>query len=327
MKALFFEKSGLNNLKFGNMKEPEIGAHDVLIRVKMTGVNPIDYFVVEGIPVEPLPHIPGAEIYGEIVKVGEHAKSVKPGDKVVVYNRVFDGECDFCLAGMEMLCRNGGIISVITNGGFSEYFAVPEKNVFKVNLPDEVAASLPVAALTSYHALKEANVKPTDVVVVFGASGNTGQFALQLARKMGAITIAVSRKQWVKDFADYVIDYENAENKIKDLTGGKLADVVINSVGTSVWDLSLKVLGVNGRLVFFGGLTGFEGKINISELYGKHQKLIGTTGGSRKEMAELISLCKDCKVKVSKVYNLEDGKEALASIMKNRDGRSMIKIS
>ena len=59
-----------------------------------------------------------------------------------------------CLQGMEMLCRNGGIISVMTNGGYSEYFAVPEQNLVKVDgIQDEVAASLPVAALTAYQIL------------------------------------------------------------------------------------------------------------------------------------------------------------------------------
>ena len=66
MKALVFEKPGLENLKVQNVSEPALGAHDVLIRVKMAGVNPIDYFVVNFIPVKPMPHIPGAEIYGEL---------------------------------------------------------------------------------------------------------------------------------------------------------------------------------------------------------------------------------------------------------------------
>lgn len=328
MKALIFEKSGIENLKLENVNEPQLGPHDVMLRVRIAGVNPIDYFVVNFLPVKPLPHIPGAEIYGEVTKVGDHVKNVNIGDKVVVYNRIFDGKCDMCLQGMEMLCRNGGIISLITNGGYSEYFAVNEQNVVKVNdINDELAASLPVAALTAYHAL---NIVPlfNKTVVIFGASGNTGQFAVQLAKMMGAYVIAVSSKNWVKEFgADEVVNYDNLEEKVKDLTNGKMADIVINSVGTSVWDKSLSVLGLNGKLIFFGGITGGNVNIDLNSIYGRHASLIGTTGGNRKELVELVNLAKKLKVKTWKVMRLEEGKEALKALFdKNRDGRILLKI-
>ncbi|AWR98678.1 alcohol dehydrogenase catalytic domain-containing protein [Metallosphaera hakonensis] len=325
MKALVFEKNGLDNLKVSEIPTPELGPHDVLVRVKLAGVNPIDYFVVQFIQAKPMPHIPGAEVYGEVEKVGEHVKSFTKGDKVVVYNRVFDGSCDMCLSGREMLCRNGGIMSVVTQGGFAEYMAVPEKNLVKVDLPPELSASLPVSALTSYHALKEVEVKPLDYVVVFGASGNTGMFAVQLAKKMGARVIAVSSKGWVKEMADHLVTYDTAQEKIKEITKGRMADVVINSVGQSIWDLSLKTLGVGGRLVFFGGLTGSQANIDISSLYSLHQKLVGTTGGTRKELTELTELCADCKVKVWKTFSLEEGREALEAVSKGKDGRIFIR--
>jgi NADPH:quinone reductase-like Zn-dependent oxidoreductase len=118
-----------------------------------------------------------------------------------------------CLNHSEMLCRNGGplnanIIGLITNGGFAEYIAVPEKNTFKI--PDdmqwELAASIPTTTLTPYHALKQAALKIDDFLVIFGASGNTGMMATQLGKKMGAKVIAVSKDNWIKDFgADYII--------------------------------------------------------------------------------------------------------------------------
>ena len=231
MKALVFDRSGLDNLRVADVQVPELGPHDVLVRVKLAGVNPIDYFVVQSLPVKPMPHIPGAEVYGEVAKVGSHVKGIEVGASVVVYNRVFDGSCDMCLEGREMLCRNGGIMSVVTNGGFAEYMIAPEKNLIMVDLPPEIAASLPVSALTSYHALREAGVKPMDYVVVFGASGNTGQFAAQLAKKMGARVIAVSSKAWVREFADHVVNYGEAQEKVKELTGGRMADVVIKKNG------------------------------------------------------------------------------------------------
>ncbi|TRM85933.1 alcohol dehydrogenase, partial [Sulfolobus sp. A20-N-G8] len=85
MKALVFDKSGLDNLKVRELETPQLGPHDVLIRVVESGVNPIDYFVVNYIPVKPMPHIPGAEIAGTVERVGDHVKGLNPGDKVVVY--------------------------------------------------------------------------------------------------------------------------------------------------------------------------------------------------------------------------------------------------
>ena len=99
-----------------------------------------------------------------------------------------------CLKGLDMICRNGGLIGAITNGGFAEYISVPEKNVFKVpdDLSWELAASLPVTSLTPYHTLNEASLKLNEYLVVFGASGSTGMIAVQLGKKREAKVIAVS---------------------------------------------------------------------------------------------------------------------------------------
>jgi len=169
MKALAFDKSGIQNLKFVDYPDPEIKSNEVLIRVRMAGVNPIDYYTVEKLKVKPIPHIPGVEFSGEVVKVGEQVSSVNVGDRVTVYGKIFDGTCDMCMAGYETVCRNGGRIGVDTNGGWAEYIAVEEKYVFK--LPKEysweLGSSLSLPALTAYHALKEAELKPFSVFNYF----------------------------------------------------------------------------------------------------------------------------------------------------------------
>jgi D-arabinose 1-dehydrogenase-like Zn-dependent alcohol dehydrogenase len=152
------------------VEQPTITDHDVLIKVRTAGVNPIDHFTVanamgvkpsvsSAAGVKPIPHIPGAEVTGIIENVGKNVTALKDGDNVVLYNRLFDGTCDMCLNEYEMLCRNGGIIGVNTNGGFADYIAASEKNVFKI--PDsvqfDVVASLATTTLTPYHALKEGN--------------------------------------------------------------------------------------------------------------------------------------------------------------------------
>jgi NADPH:quinone reductase-like Zn-dependent oxidoreductase len=338
MRAAIFERPGIENLKVvDNAERPKIGDHDVLIQVKVAGVNPIDYFVVSGsLPkLDPIPHIPGAESSGTVKEVGSHVNEdrIKKGNRVVVHNKVFDGTCDMCLNGLDMLCRNGGLIGAITNGGFAEYISVQEKNVFKIpdNLDWNLAASLPVTSLTPYHALKEAALKINEHVLVFGASGNTGMIAVQIGKKMGAKVIAVSKDRWIKsEFgANYIIsDYDKVAEQVKEITQGKMADVVLNSLGIGTWDSSFASVGINGRWVAFGGLTGADVKLNVQSLYSKQIKLIGSTGGTRKEMQELIDISPELKVRVWKKFDLENAKEALQSLFaKERDGRILLNIS
>ena len=320
MKAVIFEKPGLENLKVKlDIEEPKITDHDVLIKVKMAGVNPIDHFAISGArEIKPIPHIPGAESAGEVEKTGKHVTSLKQGDRVVVYGRVFDGTCDMCLNGYEMLCRSGGIIGVMTNGGFAEYIAVPEKNVFKIpnDIEWELAASLPVTTITPYHALKEATLKVNESLLIFGASGNTGAMAIQFGKKMGAKVIAVSKDEWVKNFgADYVIDdYDKVTEKVNELTQGKMVDVVLNSLGVGTWDSSFASVGVNGRLVTFGGLTGADVKLNVQSLYSNQVKLVGSTGGTRNDLREIIEMSKELKIRVWKKFKLDEVKEALQGL-------------
>ena len=204
MRAAVFERQGLDNLNTKkDVPQPPITDHDVLIKVRVAGVNPIDYSTVSDMPgVKPLPHIPGVEVTGIIEKVGSHVATLKEGDKVVVFNVIFDGTCDMCLNGCEMLCRNAGILGVITNGGFADCISASERNVFKIpyDLNWDVAASLTTTTKTPYHALRDPSLKLNEFLVIFGASGNTGMMAIQFGKKMGARVIAVSKDNWVDRF-------------------------------------------------------------------------------------------------------------------------------
>ena len=124
--------------------------------------------------------------------------------------------------------------------------------------------------------------------------------AVQLGKKMGAKVIAVSKDNWIKtDFgADYIIsDYDKVVEQVKEITQGKMADVVLNSLGVGTWDSSFASVGINGRLVTFGGLTGADVKLNVQSLYSKQIKLIGSTGGTRKEYKNLLIIIQGIKSK------------------------------
>jgi NADPH:quinone reductase-like Zn-dependent oxidoreductase len=336
MRAAVFDKPGIENLKvMDNVEKPKLANPDnVLIKVKVAGLNPIDNVVVSGsIPsVRPIPHIPGAEVSGIVDEIGSEVSRLKKGDRVVIHNKVFDGICDMCLSGLDMICRNGGLISVITNGGFAEYIVVPQRNVFKI--PDDMdwdlAASLPVTVLTPFHALNEARMKINEFLLVFGATGNTGMIATQLGKRMGARVIAVSKEEWVRDFgADYIIrDYDRIVEQVREITSGKMADVVLNSLGVKTWDSSFESTGINGRLVSFGGLTGADVKLNIQSLYSRQIKLIGSTGGTRKELRDIIDNHDKLQLKKWKRFDLDNVQEALHALFsKERNGRIFLDIS
>jgi NADPH:quinone reductase-like Zn-dependent oxidoreductase len=191
---------------------------------------------------------------------------------------------------------------------------------------------LPVTSLTPYHALNEASLRINESLLVFGASGSTGMMAVQLGKKMGAKVIAVSKDNWIKtEFgADYIVsDYDRITENIKEITDGKMADVVLNSLGIGTWENSFASVGINGRWVAFGGLTGADVKLNVQALYSKQIKLIGSTGGTRKELQELVNTSsKQLKVRVWKKFKLEDIKEALQALFaKERDGRILLDVA
>lgn len=364
MRAAIFEKQGFENLKIkDDVQNPEVLDHDVLIKVISAGVNPIDYYVISGyrkiqqqkekkiqlkqqapptseLPVKPLPHIPGAEFAGIVQKIGSHVRTVKKGDRVTIYNRVFDNTCDMCINGNEMLCRTGGIISVVNNGGFSEYVSIPERNVFKIpdNIGWNMSVSLPVSGLTAFHALKEAQLKINNSLLIFGASGNTGMIAVQLAKRMGSRVIAVSTKKWIKEEygADYLItDYNRVIDKVKEITNGKMADIVINSLGKDTWKDSFSSIGINGRWISFGTMTGSNVELNLQELYSKQIKLIGSNGGNREDFRELIEFVSysntsddPLKIKVWRRFNLENIEQAFKALIdKTREGRVLLDIN
>ncbi|MGB9168040.1 MAG: alcohol dehydrogenase catalytic domain-containing protein [Nitrososphaeraceae archaeon] len=338
MKTIIFEKPGLENIKDMEVPIPKINENEVLIKVKRVGINPIDYFTITGfyglfsekrIFPNPMPHIPGMEFSGEVEKVGSKVSEVNVNDHVIVYNRTFDSECDQCISGREMLCRKGSLIGVTTNGGLSEYVSLRKENVIRIpkNLDWNLASSLSVSALTAYHALNLSSITENDTLLVYGASGSTGMFAIQFGKLKKAKVIAVSKKSWLKELgADFSIsDYDKVPEITSNLTSGKMADVVINSLGKQTWESSLNCLNFNGRLVIFGILTGNIVQFDLQPIYLKQIQIIGSNGGTILELKNIIKSSNRLKVRVWKVFSLEQTGDAFKSLFDTcRDGRIMI---
>ncbi len=323
MKAAVTHKPmGKESLRIEDVKDEAPGDGEVRVKMEAAGMNPIDYMTIAGkvlYNLAPIPHIPGAEALGTAQNDG---KWIKKGDRVLVYPRLHCGRCHMCLSGREYLCSSGGLWGVASNGGYREFFNVPEQNLAPVpeGLSSEVAVSLPVGGLTAYHALMRAGASHEKRILIYGASGNTGIFATQLASLLGLQVHAVSRKAWI---SDYGADKIYAPGEVpEDLA----ADIVLNSIGQKFWKESMDHLAPGGSLVTFGVQTGREAEVDIGQIYTGERSIIGSTGGSMKELVDLMDLVsrKGLKVRVSRKFRLSEIQEALKHYEEIRDGRIVL---
>ena len=313
---------GKENLKLVDIPKPAPGEGKVLVKITHAGVNPIDYGVIHGRIVynlTPIPHIPGSEAIGEVETDG---KLFRKGDRVMIYNRVFDGTCKMCRSHMEHLCSNGGILGVVTQGVYTEYISISEKNLFHIpeSMSDEVAVSLPIGALTSYRALMRAGAKPGQSILIYGASGNTGIFASQLASLMGLEVYGVYRKGWIKDYG-CIEGFKTGE-----VPEDFKADIVMNSIGASYWQEAVSHLATAGKLVSFGVQTGKDTALDIAKLYTSEMSIIGSTGGSLKDMTNLLRITENHELKapVASRMQMKDVRKAMEEFEKIRNGRLLL---
>jgi len=319
MKAVIIKKSnGVNSISVENISQEEKGK--IKVRVIQAGINPVDYNLINGklmYNVEPYPHIPGTEVYGEVETDG---KEVKKGDKVIIFPRLYDETCDKCQIGEEEICRNGKLFGISTNGGYAEYTFVEEKYLYKVEGNNKDAyASLPVGGLTAYHALMKAQPQIGNSILIYGASGNTGLWATILSNMINLKVYAVSSKPWVKQYAKEVYNINEIPQSLK-------VDIVFNSLGGKIFEDSLNHLDNGGKIVTFGIYTGKNIEIDLSRLYPKELSIISTTGGSKKEFKNLISITKahEIQIPVQERYKLENINEALKAFENRSTGRIVI---
>ncbi len=233
MKAVYIEAyGGREQLKYGNLPEPELRPNDVLIEVHAAAINPVDWKIRNGWLQQRIqytfPLILGWDVAGVVVKTGPEVTKFKVGD--LVFSRP----------------------DIQRNGGYAEYIAVDEQLVAlkPANLSFEEAAAVPLAALTAWQALVDvAHVEAGQQVLVHAGAGGVGLYAIQLAKHFGArVTTTVSTRNM--DLAqslgaDTVIDYTN-----QDFTSnGRVYDIVFDTVGGDVQEQSLGVVKPGGMLV------------------------------------------------------------------------------
>ncbi|MEQ8674775.1 MAG: NADPH:quinone oxidoreductase family protein [Aggregatilineales bacterium] len=266
MKAIICNTlTGIDDLSLEEVESPAVKAGEIRIATHACGVNFLDTLIVAGKYQEkpPLPFVPGAEVAGEIIEVGEGVKNVKVGDRVV---------------------------AIASTGGYAEETVV--NAVTAIPLPPQMdyvqAAAFPLAYGTSHVALDHrGKLKSGETLLVLGAAGGVGLTAVEIGKLMGATVIAAASTPEKLALtqakgADHVINYseENLRDRIKEITGGKGVDVVYDPVGGDLFQQALRSLNWEGRMLVIGFASGSIPEVPVSLTLVKNVSIVGVYWGA-----------------------------------------------
>jgi NADPH:quinone reductase-like Zn-dependent oxidoreductase len=327
VKAIQFQQhGGPEVLKYTDVPDPVVRPNEVLVRVRACALNRLDLWVRQGIPGVPipLPHIPGSDVAGEIVKIGAEVTTVRVGQRVVLAPGVTCGKCAACLAGLDNRCRQFTNLGYMIDGGCAELVRAPEVNClpYPENLSFEQAAAVPLVFQTAWHMLlARAELQPGEDVLILGAGSGVGVAAIQIAKFFGARVIATAgtdeKLAKARDLgADHVINHKSQKirNEVRRITGKRGVDVVFEHVGTATWDESLASLAPSGRLVTCGATTGYDAKVDLRFLFSRQLSLLGSYMGTKSELRTVMKLVAEGRLKpiVDRVFPLAEAAAAHA---------------
>jgi 2-desacetyl-2-hydroxyethyl bacteriochlorophyllide A dehydrogenase len=271
----------------------------------------------------------GHEMMGEIVESNEDL-SVRPGDRVVVDPTLCCGACYLCSTGQTHLCVEGKLLGRDANGGFAEYIAVPARQVFR--LPDSIddrSGALIQVLTTCVHAQRVAHILSGESVAVLGL-GVTGQLHVQIAKALGAhpvigITRSSAKRELAETFkADLTLPSdEGSVEKIRDMTHGLGADVVIETTGAaSCLKQAVAMARPGGRVLLFGIFTAPQVALPLYDLYFKELVWIGARAARNEDYPPSIRLVEQGTVQlsplISDVMPLRELDAAVGMLTSNR---------
>ena len=261
MRALVCQAYGpIENLKIEDVPTPAPKAGEVLVRVGAAGVSFAAMLGVQGKHQHKpaLPYVPGNEIAGHVVALGDGVRNVKVGARIA---------------------------TGVGQGGFAEYAVAIADNVVPIPpiMPYAQATNFPTLYPTAYGVLKwKANLQPGEVLLVHGAGGGSGLTGIEVGKAMGAVVIAsaggADKLAAAKEAgADHLIDYrtEDLRTKVLELTGGRGADVIYDPVGGAAFDASLRCVAPEGRIIPMGFASGTIPQIPANILLVKNVTVIG----------------------------------------------------
>lgn len=304
MQALTYDRFGpVDVLHTSDIAIPKAGKGQVLVQVRATSINVIDSRVRDGfmgiLVNKRFPKVPGADLAGVVSEVGVGVSSLKAGD--IVY----------------------GANDPLKGGAFAEFAAVPASQLAPKPeiLSFEEAAAIPVTALAALIALRDlGKVKRNDEVLIHGASGAVGLFAIQIGKAMGARITAVAGTngvEAVRDFgADAIINYQRQDAGTFD----RSFNVIVNASGKMPFAEARRFLKPNGRLVEPSpNIPTFIGSMLTNPWRGQKHLML-TTIPKRTDLDYLSQLIGEGRLKptIAKVYTLADAKQAFRDVEKRQ---------
>lgn len=282
MRAARFYGPGI--FKVEEVEIPDIGPGDILVENRVTLTCGTDVKMYKrGHPFAKPPLIIGHEFAGVVAAVGEGVDRFAKGMRVVAANSAPCNECYFCMKGRENLCErlDESIIGFAHQGAYAQYVRIPEhivrQNTHMIpdDIPFEHAAFLePLSCVV--HGIELINIQPGDTVVVMGA-GPIGLLHMQLAKHLGAKQLVVTDvykprlDHAVTLGADHVINNKDEDqiSRVRVLTAGRGADVVIEAVGRpETWELAIQSTRAGGTTLLFGGCApGTKASLDTQKLH------------------------------------------------------------
>lgn len=269
---------------------------EVLVRVRACGVSYRDVVERNGTYRRDVsyPLILGLEISGIVVETGARVRDLHVGNHVCTKAFSSCGSCRDCRNGRETSCR----LRRPVRGGYAEFTALPQDAVVRVpeRIPFECSCALGPGAGVALNAVRDvAHAQLGETVLVTGASGGVGLAAVQIAKLAGAHVIAASRTDAKSRFlleagADEVVTGGDFSRRVRDLTRGDGVEVIIDTVGSRVFDSAFDSLAIHGRYAFVGELFGQPISINPARIFFKRAQLLGVGSVSRTQLEQVIGL-------------------------------------
>lgn len=326
MRAVYIEAhGGPEVVKVGELPTPDPGPGEVRVKVVVAALNHLDLWVRGGIPgIElEMPHVPGADGAGIVDAVGEGVEAWRPGDPVYLQPGLYCGRCEFCLAGEESTCVRYRLLGEHVSGTLAEHVVVPAENVYRKprGLSWEHAAAFPLAYQTAWRMIVgRGGLRPGESVLIHGVGGGVASAALQVARYAGAYVYVTSSSRAKLDRAiglgaDVAIDYatEDVTARIRELTGKRGVDLVVDNVGEATWRDSIECVARGGRIVTCGGTTGTMVKTPLNRVFWKQISIHGSTMANQREFDAIARLVIGGRIEpiVDRAFPLEEAPAAL----------------
>ncbi len=279
--------------------DPEPGPDEAVIDVEACSINRHDLWILQGdsalVPEGALPFVSGLDAAGVVRAAGDGA-AVSEGDRVLLCPNQTCGACDFCRDGPETLCEQ----FMLYHGALAEQALVEADRL--IPLPDAVgygeAAALPTAYLTAWRMLEVADVGPTDLVFVPGATGGVGVAAVQLAGVRGAAAIGTSTSARKLDRLEalgcpHTIRSADPDEIVRSVRAIGQPDAVVNHLGGEYTQAGLEVMRRGGTMVICGRTAAATSEFELAPFFLRHESIVGSTMGTQPELATLVELLAD----------------------------------